>query len=208
MKLFLSSIAIDEKRKKYFTNLVGKSINDISFALIENAADLYPEDRKGFVLETRKKLESLGMNITLVDLKEYNDPDKLYDELSKYDVIWSGGGNVYYLRWLMRESGFDEVIKKLLSEGIVYGGGSAGAIVAGPTLKAFDSIDDPSAAPVIINEGLSLTNEVIIPHWGVDDIQNKLNEIEEYYKKTDYNFHTLSDEQTLLIDGNKVKVIP
>lgn len=207
MKLFLSSRSISKNQVSYFTDLVGKQMKDISLVLIENAADPYVDNQKRFVYETRAVFESLGLNITYLDLKLYHDKEKLYEYISKYDVVWFGGGNVFYLRWLMRESGFDKISKRLLTEGCVYGGGSAGAIVAGPTLAAFDVVDDPSLAPDIIYDGLSLTDKIIIPHWGMNVFQNKLEKIKRFYKSTEYTHYTLSDKEALIIQNNMVTIV-
>ena len=73
MKLFLSSGEIPAALTGNFLNLVGKKATDINFALIENAADPYPDDGKAWMYDTRKSFESLGMKITLVDLRLYQD---------------------------------------------------------------------------------------------------------------------------------------
>ena len=51
------------------------------------------------------------------------------------DAIWISGGNGYYLRWILKETGTDTFIRELLKKGVVYSGWSAGACIAGPTLK-------------------------------------------------------------------------
>lgn len=63
MKLFLSSTSIPDELVTPFTELVGKDLEDISFALIENAADPYG-DNVGFVLETRAVLQSLENGVS------------------------------------------------------------------------------------------------------------------------------------------------
>lgn len=139
MKFFLSSTNITTDLQPYFLKLVGKKVADIKFALIENAADPYQEYERGFVYETRCVFEALGMQIGRIDLREYGPKKKnLYDELKKFDVIWIGGGNTFYLRWVLKKSGFDKAIAELLNSGIVYGGGSAGAIITGPSLDKYD----------------------------------------------------------------------
>ena len=86
-------------------------------------------------------------------------------ELQKFDVIWIGGGNVYYLRWIFKASGADEIIPHLTAQGKTYAGWSAGAVITGPSIKYFDKMgDDPTDAPEQIFTGLHLMNEIIIPH--------------------------------------------
>src|SRR3990167_2972655 len=142
MKLFLSSYAVSEGNKAAFAALVGKPLAQIRMALIENAADPYPPEKSGFVRETREIFEKLGLQIEPVDLRGFRGKSAaLLAKLRRFDVVWAGGGNTYYLRWIMEVVGFAGVMGKLLAEGAVYGGGSAGALVAGKMLKYFDAVD-------------------------------------------------------------------
>lgn len=208
MKLFLASTNVTPELQQSFFSLIGKEPKDINFALIENAADPYLEEKKGFVYDARKVFENLGMNIEKIDLREYGAEKNIYDTLKRFDVVWVGGGNIFYLRWIFRKSGFDAAIARLLDEGIVYGGGSAGAIIAGPTLEKFDLIDDVGKAPQFINQSLSLTDLIVIPHWGQEKYQADLQRIKDYYDRTDYKVITLSDGQALSINGDDEKVCP
>lgn len=208
MKLFLASTNITPELEPHFKNLVGKNFSDIRFALIENAADPYSEAQKEFVYETRNAFQSLHMDLELIDLRKYKSNKDICTDLKKFDVIWVGGGNTFYLRWIFKESGFDTVITQLINEGIVYGGGSAGAIIAGPTLEKFDLVDDVSKSPAFLNDGLNLINLILIPHWGYEKFQTKLQKIENYYENTSYKVVTLSDDQALVIDGASQTICP
>ena len=208
MKLFLSSLSISEEQKTTFAGLVGKPLREISFVLIENAADTYEESSKGFVLETRQNLESLGMNIKVLDITRYTDESEtILGELKDADVVWFGGGNVYYLRWLMKKTGLDTVIQKLVREGVVYGGGSAGAIVAGKTLRHYDIVDDPGLAPEVMYDGLDLTDIIMIPHWETEGIQSKLQEIKSLYEEEGSEVVVIKDGQALLIEGDNWRIV-
>ncbi len=209
MKLFLSSHGIAEEQKDSFSQLVRKDIADISFALIENAADPYPEERKGFVYSTRELLGSYGMKIEQIDLAEYKGKTKeLQNVLKMSDVVWVGGGNTFYIRWLMKETGFDTIIKKLCEDGLVYAGGSAGAIVATRTLKHFDLIDTPEMSPELIYEGLGLSELTILPHWGTEKFQEGLDKIKTLYEAEGQQVITISDGQAVVINGKNWKVEP
>ena len=51
------------------------------------------------------------------------------------NIIHVEGGNTFYLLKAIRESGFVEILKKLLNEGRVYIGTSAGAYIMCPTIE-------------------------------------------------------------------------
>lgn len=209
MKLFLTSMNMTGELTKPFLELVGKGPNTIKMALIENAADLYKEEKRDFLVRARADLESLGFQLENIDLKEYkHKPEELYQKLSNFDVIWVGGGNVYYLRWLFKETGFDKIIQKLLENGVVYAGGSAGAIVAGPTLKCFSMVDDTKQVPEYIQEGLGLTDIIIIPHWENPKYQTELLKIKQALGQEFSKIITLTDNQALVVQNNLWKVFP
>ena len=54
MKLFLSSTSVPGLLNEAFCMLIGKQPVSIRIALFENAADPYPEDRRGFVRKITK----------------------------------------------------------------------------------------------------------------------------------------------------------
>jgi dipeptidase E len=148
MKLFLSSMTISYEQGPAFLKLTGKAeASQVKIALIENAADV-DDGPKEWMHNNRESIQALGFQIDFVDLQEYLDGKKLLlPRLEAADVIWLGGGNTYYLRWILRETKADIMIERLARAGKVYGGGSAGAIMAGPTLKNFEKADNPKRAP-------------------------------------------------------------
>jgi hypothetical protein len=114
MKLFLSSVSIAQQNQQAFIELVGKAAKDIRVALIENWADTYPDDHKQWVDRARMMIQDTVGEIVTFDLRRYIDRNDLEADLAPFDVIWIGGGNVYYLRWISHESGFDSVIARLV----------------------------------------------------------------------------------------------
>jgi dipeptidase E len=209
MKLFLSSLAISFKQRQPFMDLVGKSTpNEVKIALIENAADPYEEGKKDWMYDNRHSIEAHGFEVDLVDLDDYRQGKKgLLERLQRNDAIWLGGGNTYYLRWILKEAHADKLIKGLVARGQVYGGGSAGAIVAGPTLKYFEAADDPKAAPEAIYEGLGLTETVVVPHWASEQHGELFKSIEKNLQKDGYETVHLTDDQALVIDGASREIL-
>jgi dipeptidase E len=143
-----------------------------------------------------------------VDLKNYfNDPAKLKEDLSKYDFVWVNGGNVFYLRMLMQQSGFDKIIKALVGSGIVYGGDSAGAIVAGPSLKGFERADHIDQVSKVIYEGIGLVDFVPLPHWGTEKFQSALDKIKEDCVRQGMDIEVMTDNQAIIVEGDSRRVI-
>lgn len=207
MKLFLASLAINNQQAVELAKLVGKDQKDIKLALIENAAD-GEEGSKEWVAQNREMIQSHAFEVEIIDLNQYRGKaGELKAKLSSKDVIWCGGGNTYYLRWLLKDVGADKIISEHVSQGKVYGGGSAGAIVAGPTLKHFETADDIDAAPELIMEGLGFTDSVVVPHMDNAKFTAIIHDINDKLKADGYKTVPLGDTQAFVTEGDGQKVI-
>lgn len=145
--------------------------------------------------------DSVG-TITTFDLRNYYDTDTLVSDLSDFDVVWVGGGNLFYLRWLCRESGFDNAIAILAKKGVVYGGDSAGAVIAGPTIDGFQPADEPEDAPELVLSGFNLTGTTVIPHYDHPKYAPLMAGIEKDLKARSVKTVRLNDDQALIINGD------
>jgi len=118
----------------------------------------------------------LGYRVVEIDLRHhFADRSALVSALASVSFFWATGGNAFVLNLAMRLSGFADVFRGPLDEGsLVYGGYSAGAVVAGTSLRGIellDRIDDlPEAYPSaqVLWEGLGLVDGVIVPHHRSD----------------------------------------
>jgi dipeptidase E len=172
MRLYLSSYRVGDSAGSLLA-LLG---NGRRAALIENALDLYSEEAREMhrceVYDPAAEFASLGIGSTRLDLRRYfGRPEALEAELSTYDLVWVVGGNAFVLRRAMKASGFDDVIVGMLdNDQIVYGGFSAGAVVAAPSLCGIHLMDDPDEAPPgydteTVWDGLGLIDHSIVPHY-------------------------------------------
>ena len=136
MKLLLSSFGPSAAHDAALVALVGKPLEQIRIAYIENAYDVY--DDEASLVEGRESLRNDGYVFDLMDLREWRaDSDGLADHLKGFDAFLLTGGNPYYLRSLMKTTGADNILTDLVRAGAVYAGASAAAVVAGPTLRHF-----------------------------------------------------------------------
>jgi dipeptidase E len=172
VRLYLSSYRIGDRAGSLLALLGGGK----RAAIIENALDnISPAARDLYRAEAYdpvSELGSLGIAGTPLDLRHYfGDPEGLLARLSQFDLVWVTGGNAFVLRRAMKQSGFDEVIVDMLdNDHIVYGGFSAGAVVAAPSLEGIHLMDDPDEAPAgydreTIWDGLGLIDHAIVPHY-------------------------------------------
>ena len=147
-----------------------------------------------------------------LDLRDYfARPSEIGRALADCDLVWVNGGNAFTLRAAMRQSGFDRAVTALLdADAIVYGGYSAGAVVAGSTLRGIDLVDSadpadalpPSYEPGIIWEGLGLVRYAIAPHYRSDHFESKkIEEVVAYYERLGVPYRALRDGQVIIVNG-------
>lgn len=202
MKLFLTSAGLPKETREYFLKLLDKDPKKVKVAFIPTAA--YPEVDKWFVKAATDEIEKLGMSWEEIELKN-EDKDSLYKKLKEFDVIYVNGGNTFYLLDWVRKSGFDQIIKKLLGEGKIYIGVSAGSILAGTNIEisGWDATWDKNVVGLKDLTGLNLVPFVISPHF--TEAERKV--LEEKSKETDYSVWAITDKQAVLVDDEKVKIV-
>lgn len=205
MKLYLSSYRVPTP--KDVENLLGMPLGECRTVIIPNAKDDKPaQERAQKLAELEADLAHLGLQADVADLRDFDSPERLLNVLGEYDLFWVAGGNTYVLRYEMRRSGLDKILGELLQNNRVYGGESAGAIVAGPSLRGFDVADSPSLAPDAIWEGLGLTDKIIAPHMDNPNFQEYTAHIKKYYAEVDRVVY-LNDNQALVVNGEKQTIV-
>jgi dipeptidase E len=200
MKLLLSSFGPAPAHDAELANLAGKPLADIRVGYIENAHDPYHDE--GSLQEGRARLRDAGYAFDLVDLREWRDDRAgLATLLAGFDAFLLAGGNPYHLRSLMQLTGADDLITACVGNGAVYAGASAAAVVAGPTLRHFDELDDPAEAETIIWDGLGLTDIVVAPHVDNVEFGAGCRKAGDLCERDGYTVQRLTDVQALVIDG-------
>ncbi|CAF3367487.1 unnamed protein product [Rotaria sp. Silwood2] len=180
-------------------------------ALILNARDYFSsDDREAGRIEQIEDLKKIGITSTELDLRDYfGKQNELEKELEQFDAVWIPGGNSFLLRYAMRESGFDEIIKKLLSEDkIIYGGYSAGIVVLCETLHGIEIVDDIKYVKEIYDsepnwEGLGILPYSIAPHYKSNHPESELiDKVIDYFVKEKIPYRTLKDGETIIVNNN------
>lgn len=149
---------------------------------------------------------SYGINSSVVDLKEYRNKEVLRQKLTNYDAVWACGGNTFCLRSEMKRSGFDQIIRSLVESGLVLYGDSAGAIVAGPTLKGSESADNPEFADEIVWDGLNLIPDFIMPHVNSEVFRDTL-ELVRTLHKDNANYVELNDWEAVIYNDGRRSIV-
>lgn len=175
MRLYLASYRTGDG----FSELIRMAGPGGRVAVVSNAADFIPPaDREAYrrqVHDPVADFASHGLEAYDLDLRAYfRRPEALLAELESTRLVWACGGNAFLLRRAMRQSGFDALAPGLVWAGrLAYGGWSAGACVAGPSLSGLELMDDPAVLadgydPEPVWEGLGLVDAAIVPHYRSD----------------------------------------
>lgn len=127
-------------------------------------------------------------------------------------MVWANGGNAFTLLAAMKQSGFVEALRTLLDEDtIAYGGHSAGAIVATPTLRGIELVDsaEPAGAlpigypPTIYWDGMSLVSYSLAPHYRSAHPESAAIEVVvQYFEDHAIPYRVLRDGEAIVIDGS------
>lgn len=148
MRLYLTSYRMGHDTDRLLA-MVG---SDARVAVIQNALDLVSEqERRAYAARTTFRVHdwfgSRGLRVVDLDLRDYfSDPRSVGHALDAIDLLWATGGNAFLLLRAIRQSGLEVPLRHRLDENsIVYGGWSAGACVAGATLKGVHLMDEPYA---------------------------------------------------------------
>ena len=215
MKFYLSSYRLGDHADR----LLAMVAEPRRMIIVTNALDAIPLEaqlryaRKTF--DPVRYFADAGFDPTLIDLRRYfGRKGALRDVLLRQNVIWALGGNSFLLRRAMRASGFDEILPALLEAGVVYGGWSAGACVAGDSLRAVAAMDEPDtlapgytdAAPIW--EGLGLVPFGIIPHWDSEhrEAEAAAKAVAEA-EASRTSFRALRDGDVLVCDNGEIELL-
>lgn len=182
---------------KYGYDLTGISKSEMKIGYITTASK---GSRDTAFLEKVKN----AMKENAIDFEEIDIEGKGKDEILNFfknkNIIHVEGRNTFYLLKAIRESGFAEILKELLSEGKIYIGTSAGAYIMCPTIEVANwnetgrdrfGLTDFSA--------LNYVPFVLKVHYK-DEMENT---VKEKMKALKYPLRILRDGQGILVENDK-----
>jgi len=204
VRLFLSSYRFGSDPAP-FVRLVGEPGR---IAVVANAADAWPSTaRAAAVTSEMGPLRSLGFTPEEVDLRDHlDDPGSLRQRLSGFTSVWVRGGNTFVLRAQLARSGGDAVLTDLVrSNRLVYGGYSAGACVATPSLRGIEFSDDPGEVAStcgipVIWDGLGWVGHAIVPHAGESALADAgIRQCLSYLREHGVEHVALTDDDAIVV---------
>ncbi|MDX8164381.1 Type 1 glutamine amidotransferase-like domain-containing protein [Acinetobacter pittii] len=147
-----------------FKNSIKESLSGKTVTFIPTAS--IPEEITFYVDNDKVAFEKLGIKIEILNIDK-ESYEVIENTLNKNDYIFISGGNTFYLLQELKRTKTDEIIKKLINQGKLYIGSSAGAIVLAHELDYIKSLDDCSKAPDLVDtKGMGIINFSVLPHFG------------------------------------------
>ncbi len=213
MRLFLSSYRFGEAADRLVALLRGGR----RVCVISNALDFIPAaaraDYAARVYDQIQALAELGLEAEDLDLRDHAGGAGLRGRLETADLVWVTGGNAFILMRAMARSGFGPLIRELLArDRIVYGGYSAGAVAASPSLRGIELMDPPDEVPdgydpEVEWEGLRLIDFAIVPHFRSDHGEAEAAEaLVRRFEAEGTPFRALRDGEALIADGGPARL--
>lgn len=175
MRLYLSSFRMGDR----FEELLSAVGPGGRVAVVSNAVDnIAPEARNAYARKVYDPLAVFrdhGLEAFDLDLRlTFGRPKATAESLSGVRLVWAVGGNTFLLRRAMFDSGLDDLIRRGVEAGdLIYGGWSAGAVVAAADISGIEGMDAPDEVAAVygkpvIRRGLGLFDELIVPHFQSD----------------------------------------
>lgn len=199
-------------------NLCGKPFNKLNAVFIPTAANAEAGD-KGWLIKDYGLINKLKFKqLDIVDFAAF-EPKLALERIKQADVIFTGGGNTFYLSFWFEKTGFFKLLPTLLKTR-VYVGISAGSMIVTDSLR-FSS--QSLAESRVLNDeeyqelgpkGQSLTktaklvNFVIRPHLNSKWFPNiTLKKISKVAKELNTPLYAIDDQTAVVVKDNKVEVV-
>ncbi|MDP1689822.1 MAG: Type 1 glutamine amidotransferase-like domain-containing protein [bacterium] len=209
MKLLLTSSGIsNEAIAKALSELVGRSISELSIIHIPTAANSLSDDKSWAIDDLVKLQKQHFKSIDILDVAAV-PPEMWKPRLTAADIISVGGGDEQYLAKVFREIGMQEFLLSVLDTK-VYMGTSAGSMVAGRYLpyELLKMIYPEEDFGNLLENPMGFYDSIFIPHLNSKWFTHVTKEnLEKIKGKFEYPAYATDDETAIKIDGTELEII-
>ena len=210
MKAILSSAGITTpEMTQTLSELVGKPLEQINVAVINEASAVEPGDKRWAFNEMQNLSHLVGGEIDVINLLALDLPT-IEERLAFADVIYVVGGMSDYLMTVFERTGFSELLRNNLLNEKVYVGASAGSMVLGRRINTdeYKKVYRKGEQDFGVSEYMALVEFSIFPHLNsVTWTRNRAEAIKEAAKGAEYPVYAIEDTQAGVINGEKVSFV-
>lgn len=177
MKLILSSCDFkNEKSKQVILENLGMPIEDCKVLFIPNEkANIRRIKNKKYI----PRLLEAGFSEENISVFNYYDCEPFFGR--DFDAVYIGGGNTFGTFERLLECNFTDEIVRMVKNGAVYIGGSAGAHIACPDFSHVSKYDENNTSLTEF-KGLNLFDGYLICHF-TEDRREYFEELKKHHKK-------------------------
>jgi dipeptidase E len=132
-------------------------------------------------------------------------PDPLPDDaLDGFDAVYIGGGNTFFLLHHMKRTGFFDLVRTAVANGMLYIGSSAGSVVTTPDIGYAEKIDNRTLGDGG-DAGLGFVGFSILPHLDHESMGEAVRAQFDGWEGGPV--FGLNDGQVIVINGQKIRVL-
>lgn len=200
-RLFLASEAKHPKSIELLKKFVGGNFKDKKIVYVPTAAngDFYQSWKAS---KTLPIAQSLTNNLEVVELESYYYQD-VEEKIRSADILWMAGGQTGYLLYWLRRLELDKNLPKILENGPIYVGSSAGSMVCSKTQYASEFYFTEPEKGASIFPGLGIIDFEIYPHYE----EKWLPKLKNIWKKEFGDLWLLKNGEVITVEGDKVNVL-
>jgi len=181
--------------------LLGIPFDEVRISYITTASK--GAENTDYLQRYKDAMQRDGLRFDEMDI-EGKSRNELLDALEGKNVIHVEGGNTFYLLKAVKKTGFDEILKEKILEGIHYFGTSAGAYIACPTIEM--STWGPATHDRYGLEDLTalgLVPFLLKAHY-TDDMEELMR---ERITQSRFPVRILRDGQGIFVDGDQYRFV-
>lgn len=149
--------------------------------------------------------QTLGFSVDILDIANTSEVI-IKEKIKQTPYLYISGGNTFYLLQELKKKNLLELINLRISEGMVYIGESAGAIITAGNIKYNQIMDDKMVASELTDySSLNLVNFAIVPHYGEFPFEESAMETIRAYQST-YNLFPINNHQAVIVKENNYEI--
>ena len=157
------------------------------------------EEYRGYIDEALQTFEVLDISAC--------DRETAQAKIFQSKLLYVSGGNTFYLLQELKKKQLLSLIKEKITDGMIYVGESAGAIITAKDIDYNKIMDDKAVAEELHDTaGLDEVDFYVLPHVGEEPFVESAQATLDIYSDQ-LNLLPLNNHQAVLVEGEEVKVL-
>ena len=141
-----------------------------------------------------------GFSINILDISK-TEKQKIENILKDTKILYVSGGNTFYLLQELKRKKILDTIKNKISNGMLYIGESAGAIITSKNIEYNQIMDNKDIASDLDNyEAMNITDFYILPHNNEFPFVESTKETIKIYENK-LNLLPISNNEAVFVNG-------